>query len=171
MPRWQWQWQGTHKGGTRSRWRCCASKRPSATVSSCQINNWSNGPRPTCGFLSTTKLTNWDFCWPLGRQSLICYHGERSRRVNLCTVATSATLSRPHPFHCEQHSLLRVNLGPRLHQPDHQHRLCLASGPQEDLSSQVTGHRPEFQVLCRTSCACVHRFSASPFSSNPRTTQ
>ena len=37
--------------------------------------------------------------------------------------------------------------------------------------SQVTGHRPEFQVLCRTSCACVHRFSASPFSSNPRTTQ
>ena len=48
-------------GGTRSRWRCCASKRPSATVSSCQINNWSNGPRPTCGFLSTTKLTNWDF--------------------------------------------------------------------------------------------------------------
>lgn len=76
----------------------------------------------------------------------------------------------PH-LHCEQHSLLRVNLGPRLHHSDHQHRLCLASGPQEDLSSQVTGHRPEFQVLCRTSCACVHHFCASPFSSNPRTTQ
>ena len=37
-------------------------------------------------------------CWPLGRQSLICYHGERSRRVNSATVATSATLSRPHTF-------------------------------------------------------------------------
>ena len=76
----------------------------------------------------------------------------------------------PH-LHCEQHSLLRVNLGPRLHHSDHQHRLCLASGPQEDLSSQVTGHRPEFQVLCRTTCACVHHFCASPFSSNSRTTQ
>ena len=37
--------------------------------------------------------------------------------------------------------------------------------------SQVTGHRPEFQVLCRTTCACVHHFCASPFSSNSRTTQ
>ena len=76
----------------------------------------------------------------------------------------------PH-LHCEQHSLLRVNLGPRLHHSDHQHRLCLASGPQEDLSSQVTGHRPEFQVLCRTTCVCVQHFCASPFSSNSRTTQ
>ena len=43
-----------------SRWHL--SKGPTATISSCQYNNWSNGPRPSCAFCHQRQnYLKWDF--------------------------------------------------------------------------------------------------------------
>ena len=105
-------------------------------------------------------------CLPPCRQFLHIHHGVRTRRVNLRYRRHISDLQRPQAFHCEQHSLLRVHLEPRLLIPDHQHRLTLHQGLKRIFLSQVTGHRPEFQVLAGQP-VCVCSISVHPQSLPP----
>ena len=99
------------------------------------------------------------------------HHGARSRRVNLRNRRHISGLPRdPKPF-----TVSNILCSESISNHDCQSQIINIASPCTKASrgflSQVTGHRPEFQVLCRTTCVCVQHFCASPISSNTRTTQ
>ena len=94
------------------------------------------------------------------------HHGARSRRVNLRNRRHISGLPRdPTPFIVSNILCFESISTHDCHPQIINIAFTLHQGLKRILS-QVTGHRPEFQVLCRTTCVCVQHFCASSISSN-----